>query len=165
MGPPPPREEREDAGQIERERERDRRQHTILIGFGRVGQLVAEGARESASALVIVEEEPDTAREAMSKGFTVVIGRATEPHVLEEAGIAEADKLIIAIPEGYEGGASAQRSRSLNSELTIFARAHSDEEVDHLLRRGADEVVMGEREIAKRFIGLIRSAGRPAAPG
>ena len=86
--------------------------------------------------------------------------------MLKEAGIEEASKLIIAIPEGFEGGAIAERARLLNRDLTIFARAHSDEEVAHLTRLGVDHVVMGEREIAYRLIELLgksRAAAREAA--
>jgi monovalent cation:H+ antiporter-2, CPA2 family len=36
--------------------------------------------------------------------------------------------------------------------LPIVARAHSDEEVEHLHRHGATWVIMGEREIANAMI-------------
>jgi CPA2 family monovalent cation:H+ antiporter-2 len=146
------------AEETERERERDRREHTILVGYGRVGTLVAAGARKDGRALVIVEDQPDTARLAREDGFTVMTGSATEARVLNEAGIAEADRLIIAIPEGFEAGVIAERARQANASLTIFARAHSDEEVDYLTRHGVEHVVMGEREIARRLIALVASS-------
>ena len=43
-----------EAEAVERTREQERRDHSILIGFGRVGQLLAEGARQEARAVVIV---------------------------------------------------------------------------------------------------------------
>ena len=149
-----------EAATTERERERDRREHTILVGYGRVGTLVAAGAREDGRALVIVEDQPDTARSAQEDGFTVATGSATDPRVLADAGIAEANRLIIAIPEGFEAGVIAERARQANPGLTIFARAHSDEEVDYLARHGVDHVVMGEREIARRLIALVASSRR-----
>ncbi|HJT19730.1 MAG TPA: hypothetical protein VJ746_04635 [Nitrospira sp.] len=36
--------------------------------------------------------------------------------------------------------------------MAIIARAHSDAEVDHLKRHGAQVVIMGEREIALKMI-------------
>jgi len=136
---------------VERERELTRRKHIILIGYGRVGKLIAAAASKTGRALVIVEDQADVARDASAAGFTVVIGNAAERSVLEEAGIKEASKLIIAIPEGFEGGAIAQRARTHNAELTIIARAHSDDEVAHLVRVGADHVVLGERETAREM--------------
>ena len=115
--------------------------------------------------MVIVENEADIARTALQDGFTVVIGHAAEPHVLEEAGIRDASKLVIAVPEGFEGGAIADRARSMNPDLVIMAHAHSDDEVIHLTRLGVDQVVTGEREIALRLIELLATANpaRPAA--
>jgi CPA2 family monovalent cation:H+ antiporter-2 len=150
-----------DAEAAERERERERREHIILVGYGRVGTLVAAGAREDRRALVIIEDQPDTALLALEDGFTVTTGSAAEPRTLAEAGIAEADRLIIAIPEGFEAGVIAERARQANPALVIFARAHSDEEVDYLTRHGVDHVVMGEREIARRLNALVTASRQP----
>ena len=50
-----------------------------------------------------------------------------------------------------EAGAIVRRARAINPKLLIVARAHSDEEVTDLVRRGADHVVMAERETASRM--------------
>jgi CPA2 family monovalent cation:H+ antiporter-2 len=72
--------------------------------------------------------------------------------VLESANVAEARLLICAILSVFEAGQVIERTRLLNPSLRILARAHSDAEVDHLTRHGADLVIMGEREIARRMI-------------
>jgi len=149
----------DEAQAVERERERTRREHVILVGYGTVGQLLAKGAKEEdGRALVVIEEQADLARAAAQEGLSVVNGNAASPQVLREAGIEAASKLVIAIPEGFEAGAIAERAREMNTEMMIFARAHSDEEVNHLARLGADHVVMGEREIARRLLRLMASA-------
>jgi CPA2 family monovalent cation:H+ antiporter-2 len=38
--------------------------------------------------------------------------------------------------------------------LRIIARAHSDGEVEHLLKLGISDVVMGERELAAKMLTL-----------
>ena len=112
-----------EAHAVERARERERREHAILIGYGRVGRLIAEGARESGRALVIVEDQPDRVRAARQEGLTAVLGNATNPNTLKEAGIEEAGKLIIAIPEGFEGGAIADRAGCKPRSGDLRARA------------------------------------------
>ena len=77
---------------------------------------------------------------------------------LDLAGIGRANKLLIAIPEGFEAGGIAHRARMLNAGLTIIVRAHSDDEVKDLEQQGADHVVMGEREIARKMLTLVGSA-------
>ena len=44
----------------------------------------------------------------------------------------EARYLLIAVPEGFEGGAINEHARHLNPNLQVIARAHSDAEVAHL---------------------------------
>lgn len=139
----------------ERQRERDRAEHAILIGYGRVGRLVAAGTKEAGRALIVVEEQADLARRAAADGFQAVTGHGADPFVLSEAGIEGATRLIIAIPEGFEGGAIADRARQMNPAITIYVRAHSDEEVAHLRKLGVEHVVMGEREIANRLLTLM----------
>jgi CPA2 family monovalent cation:H+ antiporter-2 len=146
-----------EAAAVESERERERREHVILVGYGRVGKLVAGGVRDAGRAMVLIEDQKDVAREAERAGLQVVTGNAADARVMEEAGVRDASKLLIAIPEGFEAGGIAKRARSINPELAIIARAHSDAEVDHLEQMGADEVIMGEREIASRMLELAGS--------
>jgi CPA2 family monovalent cation:H+ antiporter-2 len=135
-------------------------ERVVLVGYGRVGRLVADGISGEARQMVIVEERADLARSAREIGHEVVEGNASSMDVLEEAGIGEATRLMIAIPEGFEAGVIAQHARQRNPAIQILARAHSDEEVDHLEKIGADHVVMGEREIARRLLELLQSSRR-----
>ncbi len=148
------------ATRVEEERERLREQHVILVGFGRVGRRIALGMRERGRALVVIEDQPDVVRRAKAEGFEAILGDATQQWTLEEAGVARASKLLIAIPEGFEAGVIAQRARSINKELMVIARAHSDEQVAHLLEHGAEQVVMGEQEIATKMLSLAADAAK-----
>ncbi|HEX6374637.1 MAG TPA: YbaL family putative K(+) efflux transporter [Allosphingosinicella sp.] len=143
--------------------QRLREEHVVLIGYGRVGRLIAQRLSAAGRPLVLVEDELDVAREARAAGLAVVRGNATDDEILRAAGIDHASKLLIAIPEGFEGGAIAERARRLNPALTIIARAHSDAEVAHLERLGADRVVMGERETARKMFDLAGVPGPAAA--
>ncbi len=126
----------------------------ILVGYGRVGSRIARALKERGRTFTVIEDQKDMARQAESDGMQVVRGNAIDPEVLTAAGIAGADRLLIAIPEGYEAGAVYEQAQRLNSELRVIARAHSDEEVAHLEGLGVPIVIMGEREIATRMIGL-----------
>ncbi|WP_338446936.1 YbaL family putative K(+) efflux transporter [Pelagerythrobacter marensis] len=150
-----PAPEEADPGESERSCQDEWREHVILVGHGRVGRLIAEGAARRGRTIVVIEEQIDFARQAEEAGREVVIGNATSPHVLEEAGVRHAAKLIIATPEGFEGGAIAEHARRVNPDIVIFARAHSDDEVTYLEGLGVDHVIMGEREIARTILGLV----------
>ena len=132
----------------------DLRDHVVLIGYGRVGKLIASDLKARDRSFILIEDQPDTAKEAKEAGLSVVRGNALDPAALEAAGIERASKLLIAIPEGFEGGAVVEAVRRVRPDIAIVARAHSDAEVAHLEAAGAGEVVMGEREIASRMLSL-----------
>jgi monovalent cation:H+ antiporter-2, CPA2 family len=150
----------------EEEKQRRLEGHVILIGYGRVGKMIAAELKEQGRAFLVVEDQTDVFRIAEEDGMPVLFGNAVLADNLRAAGVESAAKLMIAIPEGFEGGAIAERAKALNPQLPVIARAHSDEEVAHLKRLGADRVVLGEREIATRMISLARQtadAPEPAA--
>jgi len=123
----------------------------VLIGFGRVGSHIGTLICGRGEGLTVIEDQKDMAAAARATGATVIIGDATKESVLRQAGLDTASTLLIAIPEGVEAGAIVRRARAISPKLVIVARAHSDEEVDDLVRRGADHVVMAERETAAQM--------------
>ena len=123
----------------------------VLIGYGRVGSHIGGLICGRGEGLTVIEDQKDMAAAAEAAGATVIIGDATKESVLRKAGLDTAQTLLVAIPEGAEAGAIVRRARAINPGLVIVARAHSDEEVDDLVRRGADHVVMAERETASRM--------------
>lgn len=131
--------------------------HTILVGFGRVGRLVA-AAHKGPNRLVVIEARTGQAHRSDPGGPTFIEGNAADPAVLKQADIAQASRMLLAIPGGFEAGAIAQNAHALNPAIQIIARAHSDEDVAYLQKLGADHVIMGEREIAARMVALLSAS-------
>ncbi len=148
------KEEIEEEEEAEKARQRPHIGHVILVGYGRVGKLIAERLAERKAHFVILEADAERAEEAEEAGHPVVRGSALEDRHLLAAGICEARRLLIAVPEGFEGGAIHEHARHLNPKLQVIARAHSDAEVAHLEGMGVPHVVMGERELAARMLQL-----------
>ncbi|TKD52049.1 YbaL family putative K(+) efflux transporter [Sphingomonas baiyangensis] len=138
--------------------------HVVLVGYGRVGRLLAPRMRDAGYRVVVVEDQPDIVAAAREAGFDTVRGDATDMATLARADLASAATLLIAIPEGYEAGVIAARARAASTDLRIVARAHSDDEVAYLERHGADQVVMGERETAICMAALAGGVAEAAAP-
>jgi CPA2 family monovalent cation:H+ antiporter-2 len=126
--------------------------HAVVVGFGRVGSVVAEGFRARGVPVVVVEARRDLSESARVKGFRVVQANAAQPGINDKVNLVKAQWLIVAIPNGFEAGQIVEHARAANADINIFARAHFDAEVEHLTMCGADFTVMGEREIAKAFL-------------
>jgi CPA2 family monovalent cation:H+ antiporter-2 len=133
--------------------------HIVLIGYGRVGSLVGKALKERNEAFLVIEDADRLVASLRASDIEVLPGNAVRPDVMEAANIRGARLLIVAIPNGFEAGQIVERSRALNMRLQIVARAHSNDEVEYLLRLKADTVIMGEREIAR---GMIEHALGPA---
>lgn len=130
--------------------------HTILVGFGRVGRLIA-AAHSGPGKFVVIEARTGRSQDGGPRGIIFIEGNAADPAVLEQADIEHAARLLLAIPGGFEAGAIAQNALALNPAIQIIARAHSDEDVAYLEKLGADHVIMGEREIAARMVSLLKA--------
>ncbi|MBB5574999.1 MULTISPECIES: cation:proton antiporter [Rhizobium] len=122
--------------------------HAVLIGFGRVGSIVGEKLKSSATPFVVIEDSDKRIGDLARQGIEAIYGNAASPEVLAYANISAASSLVIAIPNTFEACRAAEQARAINPSILIVARAHSDAEVDVLKQYGADTVIMGEREIA-----------------
>ena len=135
--------------------------HVVLIGHGRVGRYVSKYLREKGIPLYIIEDDAEDAADLNSHGVQALHGNAADPEVIKSANLGAARCLLVAIPDAFEGGQVVQQARDINPVLPIIVRAHSEEEIEHLIKLGANLVVMGEHEIGKAMLGELNSQERP----
>ena len=139
--------------------------HIVMVGYGQVGRVVAEGLKSTSEQLVIIEDSDHDVAAARAAGFEVVVGNAASPPVLRLANLEHARTLLVAISNGFEAGSVCETGRKLNPSIHILARAYSAEEEEHLRSLGADVVIRGEREIGLGLLAWLRGERQePAAP-
>ena len=125
--------------------------HAVLVGYGRVGRIIAEALKENGTPYLVVDERAEAIAPLRAEGVFAVEGTAAEPGVLEAVNLPAARWLISAIPNPFEASDLVERARAANPSILIVARAHSEAEVAHLQGFGADHIVLGEREIAREM--------------
>ncbi|MCD8563157.1 MAG: Kef family K(+) transporter [Alphaproteobacteria bacterium] len=140
--------------------------HAIIVGFGRVGHLVAEAMTQAHIPLLVMEENPELIEELRSRHIEYIYGNAATPSFLEAANIEKARWLLVAMPNVFEAGYILQKARSLNPDIEIITRAHSKAEIDYLKVYGAEHIIMGEHEIAKAMLNHVlgKEDDSPLAP-
>jgi CPA2 family monovalent cation:H+ antiporter-2 len=138
------------------------RGHSVLVGYGRVGKVVAGALAKAGAPFVVIESDAERIRELRERGIPFVEGNAASREILGAASPGTARRLVIAIPNAFEAGRIVKHARRVNPGLAIVARAHSDAETRHLRELGANTVIMGERQIALEMIAEIERLG-PAA--
>ena len=133
--------------------------HVVLVGYGRVGSVVGAALKSAAVPLFVFESDEDLVESLHKQGIEAIAGNAADPELAAAANYGAARCLLVAIPDGFEGGQVVEQARVINPGLLIIARAHSEEEIEHLKRHGASKVIMGEYLIAHAMIDDAREAG------
>ena len=122
--------------------------HVVIVGYGRVGSLVAEGLAASRVAYTVIEDDDTTVQALYEQGIDAYYSDGISRRSLELANIMEAKCLLLTIPNVFESAKMVELAHKMNPELRIVARAYSDAEAQHLLDVGATHAITGEREIA-----------------
>ena len=122
--------------------------HAILLGYGRVGRVIATALREMGHDTVIVEQDRNLVDELRRHQQHVIVGSASNRVVLDRAGLNRAVLLVVAIPDPIATRRIVDLAQAANPGIDIVCRTHSLDERDELERRGATEAVVGELELA-----------------
>ena len=128
--------------------------HTIVCGWGRVGEAVAHDLELAGRDVVVVDQSEDRLR---GLEFPVVVGDATRDDVLRSAGIERAGSLIAALDGDAANLFVTLSGRDLRPDLFIVARARADESIPKLQHAGADRVVNPQELGAARMASFVAS--------
>jgi CPA2 family monovalent cation:H+ antiporter-2 len=129
--------------------------HAVLVGFGRVGHMVALTLTEHEQPFVVIEDDLDVVQALRRDGIPALYGNAVAPGMLELAQIEQARWLLLAIPDALEAGQVIAAARKRNADVDIIAHAHTNGQRLHLEKQGANHIIMGEREIADGMSGRV----------
>lgn len=134
--------------------------HAVVCGFGRVGRILADELTEAQHEFVVIDTNQERLQEAETAGVFVIVGDATEEHVLESAGVSRARVVATVLPDDAANVFITLTARELNDNVEIIARAQSPSTEKKLLRSGANRVVLPAAIGATRIARLIT---RPSA--
>lgn len=129
--------------------------HAIIVGYGRVGGMLADKLRRREIPVVVVEDTRARFEELAENGFSAILGNGANKEIISLARIECAKTLLLTIPNGYEAGEIVATAKEMNPDITVIVRAHYDDEVSFIKERGADHIIIGEHEIAKSMATLM----------
>lgn len=90
-------------------------------------------------------------------------GNAAEPAVLIQAHIADAAMLVIATPDPLNVRQMADTARTLNPNIEIVLRTHSEDESLMFRNEGIGTIFFGEEELAKGMTSHVLKRFAPAS--
>jgi voltage-gated potassium channel len=130
-------------------------QHTLICGYGRIGQVLARKLKESDQDFVIIDNNPERLAAAADNGYRVYQGNATDEQVLLAAGIERAKVLATVLPDDASNVFITLTARGLNADLEIVARGEMPTTEKKLKLAGADHVVSPASISGLRMANLI----------
>lgn len=122
--------------------------HVVVAGFGRVGQVVVNFARQQGYPVLVLENNEAAVQTLRREKIPFVLGDADSELILSRANLPEAKALVIALPDPVSTRLLLSRAIAIAPSLDIIARAHTTKELDQLSQLGAQEVVQPEFEAA-----------------
>lgn len=133
-----------DPGAARRRRERrimSLKDHTIVCGYGQVGEAVSVALRGARREVVVVDHRPEHLEWAQTLGLHTLVGDATDEDVLRRAGIERAASLVTVINSDPSNLYVVLSAKGLNPGVRVIARASDESAARKMRRAGADEVV------------------------
>jgi len=119
----------------------DGEKRAIIVGFGRVGRLVAEMMLEHKQPFVAVDSNIDTVARGRHDGFPTIFGDVSRPQLLENFDLERVSALIMTMDDPVSVVQLTRRVREAHPDLTIVARARDPEHAAALYRAGATDAV------------------------
>ena len=117
------------------------RDHIIVCGYGRVGRRAAEELRQSGVPYVVLDFSSDATAAAHEIGDLFIQGSGAEDEDLVNAGIDRARGILIASDDDGDNMYITLSAKSRRPDLTVIARASTEEAERKLRLAGADRVV------------------------
>jgi monovalent cation:H+ antiporter-2, CPA2 family len=109
----------------------------LIVGFGRVGQLVADMLRAHGKPYVAVDSDPDLIDHALRAGYNATFGDAASGHTLHRLGVDQARTVILTMDEPIAAQRLVKKLRAAYPDLPIITRARDPIHAASLYRAGA----------------------------
>lgn len=114
---------------------------TLVIGYGRVGQMVASMLERHALSWMAIEADIDAVRTAASEGRPVRYGDAGRSGAVEALDLAHVRAVVLTMNDPAENVRLTRRLRAQSPALTIIVRARDAAHAIELYAAGASDAV------------------------
>ncbi|MDP9413677.1 MAG: cation:proton antiporter [Pseudomonadota bacterium] len=113
----------------------------VIMGFGRVGRLVAEMLKAHGRSYVAVDSNIDTVAACRREGFPVLFGDVSRPELIDRLNLGHASALVLTMDDPVLTVRLTKKVRAWCPNLIIVARARDARHAAELYRAGATDAV------------------------
>jgi monovalent cation:H+ antiporter-2, CPA2 family len=130
-----------ESGPVLPEPERAGESKVLVVGYGRVGKLVAEMLTRHQIPWMAIERVPKLIEAGRRAGHDVFFGDASRSEMLHRFGLSAVLALVVTMDSPEATEAVVVNARELRPDLTIVARARDAQQAKRLYELGASDAV------------------------
>ena len=120
----------------------------VLVGYGRVGQRIAQTLIEHEIPFVVTETNRRVVEKLRAQNIPAVCGDAADANVLIQAHITNASVLIAATSNTFHVRGMIEIARKLNPNIETVIRTHNEEEATLWKKEKIGKVFLSEKQLA-----------------
>jgi len=114
---------------------------TVIFGFGRVGQMVADMLTAHGKPYLAVDSDVDGVRRARKAGYKVLFGDVRRPELADQLHLGHASALVLTMDDPVLVAQLTRRVRGWVPNLPIIARARDTDHAAQLYKVGVTDAV------------------------
>ena len=114
---------------------------TVILGFGRVGRMVADMLALHGRDYLAVDSDVDSHLEARGAGYSTMFGDASRRDLIERMGIGDAAAVVLTMDDPVLTARITRQLRQSYADLPIIARARDADHAAALYRAGATDAI------------------------
>jgi CPA2 family monovalent cation:H+ antiporter-2 len=138
---------------------------TVIFGFGRVGQMVADMLVVHDKPYLAVDSDVDGVRQAREAGYKVLFGDVRRPELADQLHLGHASALVLTMDDPVLVAQLARRVRGWVPKLPIIARARDTGHAAQLYKAGVTDAVPEAVEAALQLAeAVLVDVGAPMGP-
>lgn len=139
--------------------EQDLSNHTILVGYHRIGSIILESLKENKEQVIVVDFDPSRVRALVEKKEYCVYGDAIDHDIIDNLQVKKADRIISTIDKFEESLTIIEEYRHRNNKIEIIVTANDTEEAKDLYRAGATLVIVPTLISGDYLLYLLKKIG------
>ncbi len=127
--------------------------HVVIIGCSHFGRRVLAHLQEKGKPFALIERNRDVVDDLLRAGLSIVVDDATQDDALEDASIARAAMVIVAVDNLESELIITRKVRMKNKDAKLLVRCYRDEFVDILETLGATKVLSSSKSLLEQLVG------------
>jgi CPA2 family monovalent cation:H+ antiporter-2 len=134
------------------DREIKKKNHILILGFGRVGQTIARFLRPLNIDYLVLETDDIRIKEASAVDEPIFYGDSSRIDILKAAGASDASIVVVTFDDTDLATKIIENVKNINSTIPVLVRTRDDSHLEDLLSAGAEEVIPETHEASLTMV-------------